>query len=164
MLALLSQLGTVALGEIVKKMVTGGLKWAANRKEPEPDIVELKLGKLADKSLPDTIPADQRQAVVTSLVDLVMPTFEQIAQYDPKTHYLLDKVGRSQPPVRHAAKKAVAKKAPAKKAASRIYVHKESAAKVHVHKKAVPVKHAIKKSTAKKAPAKKAPAKRAGRR
>ena len=80
MFHLLAQLGTTALGEIIKKMITGGMAWAANRKEPEPDIVELKLGQIAEKNLPETMPANQRQAVVTSLVDLVMPTFEQIVE------------------------------------------------------------------------------------
>lgn len=112
---LLAQLGTTALGEIVKKMVTGGMKWAANRKEPESDIVELKLGQIADKNLPETIPADQRQAVVTSLVDLVMPTFEQVVEFNPNIQRIKSVIKKA--PAKKAAKK-TARKA-AKKAAKR---------------------------------------------
>jgi hypothetical protein len=145
MLHLLATLGTTALGEIVKKMITGALKWAEKREEPEPHIVELKLSKIADKNLPDSIPADQRQAVVTSLVDLVMPTFEQIVEYSPTTQKIISATRRRplgpgptwnahRAPAKHAAKKAPAKKA------------------------------AVKKVPAKKAPAKKAAAKKAARR
>ena len=118
MLHLLAQLGTTALGEIVKKMITGGMAWAANRKEPEPDIVELKLGQIAEKNLPETIPANQRQAVVTSLVGLVMPTFEQIVEFNPNIQR-----------IKSAIKKAPAKKAAAKKSTYRIHATKKSAAR-----------------------------------
>jgi hypothetical protein len=143
MLQLLAQLGTTALAEIVKKMVTGGMAWAANRKEPEPDIVELKLGQIAKKNLPETIPADQRQAVVTSLVDLVMPTFEQVVEYNPNIQR-----------IKSAIKKALAKKAAAKKSAYRTHAIKKSAVRTHATKKATAVKKtAIKKaSTRRSAP------------
>ena len=136
MLHLLAQLGTTALGEIVKKMITGGMTWAANRKEPEPDIVELKLGQIAEKNLPETMPANQRQAVVTSLVDLVMPTFEQIVEYNPNIQR-----------IKSAMKKAPAKKAAAKKSTYRIHVTKKYAVRTHATKKSI----AVKKTGTKKA-------------
>jgi len=129
MFHLLAQLGTTALGEIIKKMITGGMAWAANRKEPEPDIVELKLGQIAEKNLPETMPANQRQAVVTSLVDLVMPTFEQIVEYNPNIQR-----------IKSAMKKAPAKKAAAKKSTYRIHVTKKSAVRTHATKKSIAVK------------------------
>jgi hypothetical protein len=136
MFHLLAQLGTTALGEIIKKMITGGMAWAANRKEPEPDIVELKLGQIAEKNLPETMPANQRQAVVTSLVDLVMPTFEQIVEYNPNIQR-----------IKSAMKKAPAKKAAAKKSTYRIHVTKKSAVRTHATKKSI----AVKKTGTKKA-------------
>ena len=129
MFHLLAQLGTTALGEIIKKMITGGMAWAANRKEPEPDIVELKLGQIAEKNLPETMPANQRQAVVTSLVDLVMPTFEQIVEYNPNIQR-----------IKSAMKKAPAKKAAAKKSTYRIHVTKKYAVRTHATKKSIAVK------------------------
>jgi hypothetical protein len=136
MFHLLAQLGTTALGEIIKKMITGGMAWAANRKEPEPDIVELKLGQIAEKNLPETMPANQRQAVVTSLVDLVMPTFEQIVEYNPNIQR-----------IKSAMKKAPAKKAAAKKSTYRIHVTKKYAVRTHATKKSI----AVKKTGTKKA-------------
>jgi hypothetical protein len=144
---ILAKLGVVALSEIMKAMFKEGLKWAKNRKEPEPDIIELKLSKIADKNLPDSISVDQRQAVVTSLVSLVMPTFEQIVEFSPTTQKIIA-VTRRRPsgpgpgpnwharraPVKHAAKKAPAKKAaakktPAKKAAAKKAPAKKAAAR-----------------------------------
>jgi hypothetical protein len=117
-------------------MITGGMAWAANRKEPEPDIVELKLGQIAEKNLPETMPANQRQAVVTSLVDLVMPTFEQIVEYNPNIQR-----------IKSAMKKAPAKKAAAKKSTYRIHVTKKYAVRTHATKKSI----AVKKTGTKKA-------------
>ena len=85
------------------------MAWAANRKEPEPDIVELKLGQIANKNLPETIPADQRQAVVTSLVDLVMPTFEQVVEFNPNIQRIKSAIKMA--PAKKAAKKTAKKTA-----------------------------------------------------
>jgi hypothetical protein len=139
MLHLLAQLGTTVLGEIVKKMITGGMAWAANRNEPGSDMVELKLSQIAEKTLPETIPADQRQAVVTSLVDLVMPTFEQIVEYNPNIQRM-----------KSAIKKAPAKK-PAKKSTYRVHPTKKSAVRASATKKSATVKKTgTKKASARK--------------
>jgi hypothetical protein len=139
MLQLLASLGTRALAEIVKKMVTGALKWAENREEPMPELVELKLGTIAKKNLPDSIPPNKREAVVTSLVDLVMPTFEQIVEYSPNTRQVIT-----------AAKRASAKKA-IKKAAKKI-AYKGFGGRKTPSKKSVAKKVAGRKTPAKKAP------------
>jgi hypothetical protein len=149
MLHLLAQLGTTALGEIVKKMITGGMAWAANRREAEPDIVELKLGQIAEKNLPETIPANQRQAVVTSLVDLVMPTFEQIVEYNPNIQQIKSAIKKA------PAKKA-AKKSTARKSTYRAHASKKSAARTHSAKKST----SMKKTATKKASARKSASRR----
>jgi hypothetical protein len=147
MLHLLATLGTTALGEIVKKMVTGGIEWAAKRKKPAPAKVEEKLGEIADKNLPDTIPADQRQAVVMSLTDLVMPTFEQIVEYSPNARHVISAAKRT------LAKKSSAKwsvKKAAKKESGRTYAIKKATAKPTVTKKSPTRKAATKKAPTKK--------------
>lgn len=147
---LLGKLGVTVLSEIIKAMVKEGLKWAKNRTEPEPDIVELKLGTIAEKNIPDTIPADQRQAVVTSLVDLVMPTFEQVVEYNPNIQRI--KVAMKKAP----AKKAAAKKAAAKKSSYRPGTARKSTGRAHVStRKTTGRTTSAKETTTKKSAAKK---------
>lgn len=118
---LLVDLGAKVVGEIIKKMFTSGMAWAANRKEEKPDIVELKLGQIAKQNLPATIPADQRQAVVTSLVDLVMPTFEQVVEYNPSIQRIKSAINKNPAP---------------KKSAYRVQTSRKSAVRTHATRKA----------------------------
>jgi hypothetical protein len=144
MMELLAFVEHAALGEIIKKIISGALSWAKNRKEPTSDLVELKLSKLAIKNLPESLPEEQKQAAAATLVELVKPTFEQIVEYSPTTQKIISATRRrplGPGPTWHA------RRAPAK----------------HAAKKA-PAKKAAKKATAKKAPAKKATAKRAAAR
>jgi hypothetical protein len=129
MVELFSIIEHAALGEIIKRVITGVVDWAKGRKKPAPEKVQEKIEDLVNKNLPQSIPIEERLAVVSSLTTIVMPTLEQIAVYSPNTARIIA-----------AAKKTVAKKAVAKKSV----VRKASA------KKTVAKKVAAKKSPAKK--------------
>ena len=137
-------LGTAAAGEIVKQMIAGGIEWGKNRKAPSSQIIELTLGKIAERNLPDSVRSEDRRAVVTSLVELAKPTFEQIVEFNPITQRVIAHGKKS------STKKTAAKKAPAKKSAMK----NATSAPNRVVKKA-PVKWRNPTSSIKKAPAKK---------
>ena len=108
MIELLSIIEHAALGEIIKRVITGAADWAKKLRKPKASVIEKKLVELADKSLPASIPPENREAAIASVVELVKPTFDEIVRYSPNVHNVM-----------MAAKKAV-KKAPAKKATPRI--------------------------------------------
>jgi hypothetical protein len=141
---LLAKLGADALGLIVKKVIKSALKWAETRHEPTSDIIELKLAKIAERALPDTIPDTQRQAVVSSLVDLVMPTFEQVVEFNPNIQR-----------IKSTMKRAPAKKAVAKRSATRPHTMWKSTSRATAAKKSSPGSAAVKKSASKKSTARK---------
>ncbi len=136
---LLAKLGADALGEIMKRVIKSALKWAETRHEPTSDIIELKLGKIADRALRDKIPATKRHAVVSSLVDLVMPTYEQVVEFNPNIQR-----------IKSAMKKAPAKKAVARKSTTRRYTKWKSTPRTTAVKKSSPRSAAVKKSSATK--------------
>jgi len=120
---LLAKLGADVIGQILKKVLKAALSWAENRHEPTSDIVELKLSQIAEKVLADAIPAEHRPAAASSVVNLVLPTYEQVVEYSPTAQKIIAAMKKA--PAKKAAarkapaKKAAAKKAPAKKAARR---------------------------------------------
>ena len=164
----LAGLGATVVGDLVNKVIAKGLSWAQNRQEPASELVGLKLGQIAERVLPNTIPEEQRPAVVTSLVEIALPTFEQIVEFSESTQRIRAKAHKGRDTSfasgpgggwsgsgravtkKSPVKKAVAKKAPAKKTAAK----KTAAAPNRVVKKA-PVKwRNPTNSIAKKTPAK----------
>jgi hypothetical protein len=147
MIELLSIIEHAALGEIIKRVITGAADWAKKLRKPKASVIEKKLVELADKSLPASIPPENREAAIASVVELVKPTFDEIVRYSPNVHNVM-----------MAAKKAV-KKAPAKKATPRHWYAKKTPS--HRVKSGATKKSPAKKPGAKKAPAKKAATKKA---
>lgn len=139
MIELLSIVEHAALGEIIKRVITGAVDWAKGRKKPAPAAVDKKLVELADKNLSASIPPEDRQAAIESVVDLAKPTFEEIVRYSRNVQEVM----------------LAAKRAPGKKSAPTWHAHRAPV------KKAVAKKASAKKAAAKKAPAKKVAMKKA---
>ncbi len=128
MIEVLAAIEHAALGEIIKRVITGAINWAKGRKEPTPEVVGLKLEELADRNLSPLIPPENRQAAISSVVELAKPTFEEIVRYSPNVHWVMAAVKKA------AAKKAATKKDAPKKAG------KKGAKKRASVKKAAPLR------------------------
>ena len=65
------------------------LSWAKGRKKPAPEVVSQKVEELVTKATekvaPDCLAPEDRQRVVTGLIDVVRPTMDQVTQYSPNT-------------------------------------------------------------------------------
>lgn len=130
MFDVLSTMGAAAIGEIIKQSVAGAINWAKGRKKPAPAVIEQKVEQIVsgatNKVVPDALTPEDRQRIVSGLIDVVRPTLDQVMEYSPNTQRIVN-----------VARKVAAKSAPAKRVAP----------------KKMAAKKAMKKS-AKKAPAK----------
>jgi hypothetical protein len=128
MFDILATMGGAAIGEIIKQAVSHAMSWAKSRKKPAPDVVSKKVEEIVTNAtnavVPDALAAEERQRVISGLIDVVRPTLEQVMEYSPNTQRII-----------YAARKVSVKKAAPKKAAV---------------KKAAPKKASVKKSSAKK--------------
>jgi hypothetical protein len=123
MFDILATMGVAAIGEIIKQSVSGAVSWAKGRKKPAPEVVSQKVEELVTKAtekvVPDSLAPEDRQRIVTGLIDVVRPTLDQVMQYSPNTAQIVYAVRHGGPVKKAAPKKAAAKKAVRKAAAHR---------------------------------------------